>query len=102
MSNVSAPHNQKVHIHIHINIHYFIIQTKIKKVRVKSIFGICEESIFDKIVFQGDTWGPIIASNHVDTVGKQLLEELPEYIYIYKGYVPVGILGMWQELMKVE
>ena len=70
--------------------------------RVKSLFGICEESVFDKIMFQGDTWGPTMASNQVDTVGNQLLEELPEYIYKYKAYVPVGILGMIDDVAGIS
>ena len=43
-----------------------------------------------------------MASNQVDTVGKQLLEELPSYIYKYKGYVPVGILGMIDDVAGVS
>ena len=70
--------------------------------RVKSPFGLCEESRFDKIVSRGDTWGPTMASNQVDTLGKQLLEELPGYIYKYKGYVPVGILGMIDDVAGIS
>ena len=69
---------------------------------VKSPLGLCDETSFDKIVLQGDTWGPTMASNQVDTVGKQLLEELPSYIYKYKGYVPVGILGMIDDVAGVS
>ena len=68
------------------------------KVKVKSPFGYCEESKLDKIVLQGDTWGPTMASNQVDTFGKQLIEEVPSYVYKYKGYV----LGMVDDVAGVS
>ena len=33
---------------------------------------------------------------------KQLLEECPDYIYKYKGHVPVGVLGMIDDLVGVS
>ena len=72
------------------------------KVRVKTPSGLGVEKIFDKVVLQGDTWGPIMASNQVDTFGKQLLTEEPTYIYKFKGYVPVGVLGMVDDVAGVS
>ena len=43
----------------------------------------------DKTFLQGDTWGPTMAANQVDGFGKHLLKEDPDYIYKYKGYVPI-------------
>ena len=43
-----------------------------------------------------------MASNQVDTFGKQLLEEEPEYLYKYMGYVPVGVLGMIDDLAGIS
>ena len=57
-----------------------------------------EESNFKKLVLQGNTWGLLMAANQVDTFGKQLLEEEPNYLYKYKGYVPLGALGMIDDL----
>ena len=51
------------------------------KVRVKTQSGLGVEQHFKKVVLQGDTWGPIMASNQVDTLGKQLLEEEPSFLY---------------------
>ena len=72
------------------------------KVRVKTPSGLGVEQKFSKLVLQGDTWGPIMASNQVDTFGKQLIEEEPSFIYKYKGNVPVGVLGMIDDLAGVS
>ena len=53
--------------------------------RVKTPSGLSAETSFEKIVLQGDTWGPIMAANQVDTFGKQLIEEEPDFVYKYKG-----------------
>ena len=72
------------------------------KVKVKTPYGLSAETTFEKIVLQGDTWGPIMASNQVDTFGKQLIEEEPEFIYKYKGYIPIGVLGMVDDIAGVS
>ena len=66
-------------------------------VKVKTSYGLSAENKFSKLVLQGDTWGPLMASNQVDKFGKQLFEEDPDYLYKYKGYVPIGVLGMIDE-----
>ena len=71
-------------------------------VRIKTPSGLGVEKHLDKVVLQGDTWGPIMASNQVDTLGKQLLDEEPNFIYRYKGNVPVGILGMDDDVAGVS
>ena len=71
-------------------------------VKVKTPYGLCAENNFKEIVLQGDTWGPLMAANQVDTVAKSLLEENPEYIYKYKGRIPIGILGMIDDLAGVS
>ena len=43
-----------------------------------------------------------MASNQVDTFGKQLIEEESSFIYKYKGNVPVGVLGMIDDLAGVS
>ena len=72
------------------------------KVRVRTPSGLGVEQTFQKLVLQGDTWGPIMAANQVDTFGKQLLEEEPSFIYKYKGTVPVGVLGMIDDLAGIS
>ena len=71
-------------------------------VKIKTPFGLTAENKFSKLVLQGDTWGPLMASNQVDKFGKQLLEEEPDYLYKYKGYVPLGVLGMIDDLAGVS
>ena len=39
------------------------------KVQVKTPYGLSAENILEEIVLQGDTWGPLMASNQVDTFG---------------------------------
>ena len=72
------------------------------KVRVKTPFGLTVENTLNEIVLQGDTWGPPMAANQVDSFGKQLLKEEPEFIYKYKGYIPIGVLGMIDDLVGVS
>ena len=72
------------------------------KVKVKTSSGLTAENTFEKLVFQGDTWGPLMASNQVDKFGKQLLEEEPQYLYKYMGYVPVGVLGMIDDIAGIS
>ena len=57
------------------------------KVRVKTPSGLSVEQQFPKLVLQRDTWGPIMASNQVDTIGKQLIEEEPSFMYKYNNSI---------------
>ena len=43
-----------------------------------------------------------MSANQVDGFGKHLLKEEPDYIYKYKGYVPIGVLGMIDDLVGVS
>ena len=56
--------------------------------------------MLDKVVLQGEVWGPSLASNQVDTFGKEMLDA--SFMYKYKGYVPVGILGMVDDVAGVS
>ena len=46
-----------------------------------------------------DICAPLMASNQVDKFWKSLLEEGQDYVYKYKGHVPVGILGMIDDVV---
>ena len=63
-------------------------------VKIKTSSGLTAENSFQELVLQGYTWAPLVTSNQVDSFGKQVLEEKPSYLYKYKGYVPISILGM--------
>ena len=69
---------------------------------VQTPYGLNAQNKFDNIVLQVDTWSPLMAANQVDTVGKSLFKENPKYIYKYKGYIPVGVLGMIDDLAGVS
>ena len=57
---------------------------------------------FEELVLQGDTWAPLMASNQVDVFGKQILDEKPNYLYKYKGYVPISVLGMIDDVAGIS
>ena len=57
---------------------------------------------FEELVLQGDTWGPFMVSNQVYTFGKQILDEEPHYLYKYKGYVPISVLGMIDDVVGLS
>ena len=64
------------------------------QIKVKTPNGLTVEHTLKENVLQGDTLSSIIASNHVDTIGKKLLEENPDYLFKYKDEVPIGVLAM--------
>ena len=69
--------------------------------RVKTPVGMTEEGSLEEVVLQGDTWAPVAASVQVDGFGKELLEEEAPFIYRYKNYIPIGILGQVDDLIGV-
>ena len=52
------------------------------EVNVKTPHGLTEEVVLDEVVLQGEVWGPILASNQVDTFGREMLEE--DYSFMYE------------------
>ena len=60
-----------------------------------------EEQTLDSVVLAGDTWRPALASNQVDTIGKESQEE-SKYQFSYKDSVPVGVLGMVDDLVGIS
>ena len=71
-------------------------------VKVKSANGLSAENHLEEIVLQGDTWAPLMASSPFDKFGKSLLEKSPDYVYTFKGHVPVGILGIIDDVVGVS
>jgi hypothetical protein len=71
------------------------------KMKIKTPYGLTVEKNLNQIVLQGYTWGPIMASNTVDTIGKEILEDDPSFLYKYKGFVPIGICGMMDDVLGV-
>ena len=63
--------------------------------------GLTEAQQLESVVLQGDTWGPALASNQVDTIGKECEEE-SKYEFIYKDIVPIPPLGMVDDLVGIS
>ena len=71
------------------------------QVKVKTPFGMTKEMMLDKAVLQGEIWGPALASNQVDTFGKEMLEDDLPFVYRYMGYIPIPILGMIDDTIGI-
>ena len=71
------------------------------KFRVKTPAGLTGEGVLQEVVLQGDTWASVAASVQCDAFGKELLEEEAPFIFKYKGYIPIGILGQVDDLIGV-
>ena len=82
-------------------IHLLYEANKQIAVRVKTPFGLTEEVVLDKVVLQGEVLGPSLASHQVDTFGKEMLDEDASFMYKYKGYIPVPVLGMIEDIIGV-
>ena len=68
---------------------------------MKTPFGLTDKVVLDEVVLQGEVWGPSLASNQVDTFGKEMLEEDMSFLYKYKGYIPVPVLGQIDDIIGV-
>ena len=66
---------------------------------VKTTNGLTDRQTLQNIVLQGDTWGSILASVHVDNIGKECLEE--GHGYLYKNTLKVGFLGLVDDIIGV-
>ena len=70
------------------------------KVAIKTPHGLTERRDIEKIIMQGDVFGPIQCSLSVDTFGKECLRE-EKHLYAYKGEVGVPPLAMVDDLLLV-
>ena len=66
---------------------------------VKTPSGLTQRQSISDCVLQGDTWGSIMASVQVDSIGKQCLAE--GYSYLYKNKLPVGFLGLVDDVIGI-
>ena len=72
-------------------LHLLAMANKNIEVQVKTPFGLTDKVVLDEVVLQGEVWGPILASNQVDTFGREMLEEDYSFMYKYKGYLPIPL-----------
>ena len=66
---------------------------------VKTTNGLTESQNLKDIVLQGDTWGSLLASVQVDSIGKECQEN--GYGYRYKDSLLVSILGMVDDMLGI-
>ena len=70
-------------------------------VAINTAVGLTERVPVDKIVQQGGTWGPLLCSNSMDTLGKKIRDkEGPSYLY--KGTVRVLPLAMVDDINAIS
>ena len=70
-------------------------------VAVMTPHGLSRREHFDEIVMQGDVLAPLISSLQVDTMGKECFED-KKHLYYFKDIVPIGPLGMVDDLLTIS
>ena len=70
----------------------------INQVSVKTPFGNNETKCVEKVVLQGEVFGPLECSVTVDTFGKECLEK-EKHLYVYKNEVGIPPLAMIDDLV---
>ena len=68
-------------------------------ITVKTPQGTSEPHTITNKNMQGDTWAPVMASAQVDTFGKEMIENLPTFMFSFKGEVPIPLLGQVDDLI---
>ena len=66
---------------------------------VKTPTGLTERQEITNIVLQGDTWGSLLASVQVDSIGKESMKA--GHYYLYKDILPVGFLGLVDDIIGI-
>ena len=67
---------------------------------VKTPYGLTERQNVKNIVLQGDTFGSILASVQVDSIGKECMAE--GHGYMYKGKLPIAFLGLVDDIIGIS
>ena len=66
---------------------------------VKTPAGLTDRQTVHDSVLQGVTWGSILALVQVDSIGKACMEA--RYFYNYKDKLPVGFLGLVDDIVGI-
>ena len=74
---------------------------KNNQVAVKTPFGLTDRKYVNKIVLQGEVFGPLQCSVQVDSFGKECMLE-NKHLYYYRGEVGVPPLAMVDDLLAVS
>ena len=70
-------------------------------VAVKTAVGLTNRVNMPNIVQQGGTWGPLLCSNTIDTIGKKCLER-DEHCYLYKNSAKILPLAFVDDLNGIS
>ena len=66
---------------------------------VKTPSGLTDRQVIKNSVLLGDTFGSIMASVQVDSIGQECVKE--GHTYLYKNELPVGFLGLVDDIIGV-
>ena len=69
------------------------------KMAVKTPSGLTDRQVISNCVLQGDTWGSLLASVQVETIGKECVEA--GHFYLYKEKLPLGFLGLVDDIVGI-
>ena len=61
--------------------------------------GLNERQILENIVLQGDTWGSLLVSVLVDSIGQEC--STTGYVYKYKEKLSIVLLGLVDDIIGV-
>ena len=74
---------------------------EVNQVSVKTPFGITDREVVEKIVLQGEVFGPLLCSVQVDSFGKECIEE-GKHLYTYKESIFIPPLAMIDDLLSIS
>ena len=69
-------------------------------IAIRTPVGKTEVGSIEKVVIQGDVFGPMLCSKQVDSFGKECLEE-QKHTYLYKGEVEIPPLSMVDDVVCI-
>ena len=70
------------------------------KVAINTAVGQTERMDINNVLTQGGTWGSLLCSNHIDSLGRRCVET-GDYMYKYKNQLDVMPLAMVDDLLGV-
>ena len=73
---------------------------KNNKAIVRTPIGDSDQIELKENVLQGGSWGPLKASNQMDTIRKESKNE-GEHVYMYQGVVPICVLEMVDDTLGI-
>ena len=74
---------------------------KTNMVAVKTAVGLTDRVNMPNIVQQGGTWGPMLCSNTIDTIGKKCIQR-NEHCYLYKNIAKLSPLAFVDDLSGIS